>query len=614
MARTEIDVVLPRSSCPGAVIGFVVGLCVVSAGNRMFAPSMTHATTATSASTDRTPPPLPPPPPPPLASPPPLLASPPPGSRVTPPPSTTAPHSTVAACIGGLLSLDIVMRGRSVRLGVLEPLQPDVFVAGTLNATHAEASAGGISWKRRVAQALDRIGELAPFANVSVEPQPSAEELAEVLRRSGHFESYEKQVSAAGAGRMRPEDIDARLWLPTMLSPALGNPQANTLREFHYQSRCMDMIEAAEAQRRRAYRRVLFTRLENHWVHPHPPLALLSPSRVWVPAGEDNGGINDRHWLAPRHAASLLMRRWEAILDGSALQAIHGGTLPRQVHPRFISSEIYLMLYARYHRLAFGRFPMLAYLACCEDIYRDSQGALIGSYQGTDAVLSTGDGYDSKAKTCFQAHCNRKRCPTAPPLQHHSQAQLLEPASSPSTTTTTSASSGGGGMAAAAAAAAAAATARAVAPTRVCDTEQGRSGFKYDNEGSAAIINAELLGMAGAAMAVGAGPPARVEITVPLGEGGRHAHMYFCFGCSQDRDYTPSSNLTAGCLFSGHKYDADHLSEAIQRGHNCRYFHTATMRSLCASFARPGDAPDHRGKTYAEQYFPWWCRGLPAGT
>ena len=303
----------------------------------------------------------------------PSASSPPP-----PPPADAAVlarsrHATVAACVGGLLSLDIVMRGRSVRLGVLEPLQPDVFVAGTLNATRTEASGGGHAWQRRVADALDRIGELAPFANVSIEPQPSAAELAAALRASGHYEAFERQVSEAGAGRLRPEDTDPRLWLPTILSPALGNPQANTLREFHYQSRCMAMIEAAETTRRAAYERVLFTRLENHWLYPHPPLALLPAERTWVPAGEDNGGVNDRHWLAPRRHAAVLMRRWDALLDGSALRAIHGSAETARVRPRFISSEIYLKLYAQHHRLPIGRFPMLAYLACCEDIYRDAQ-------------------------------------------------------------------------------------------------------------------------------------------------------------------------------------------------------------------------------------------------
>lgn len=239
--------------------------------------------------------------------------------------AATEPRSSVAMCVGGLLSLDIFMRGRSVRLGVLDALRPDVFVAGTLNATREEAASGSAAWRQRIAAGLERIGELAPFAAVEVEPQPTAGELLEALRGSGHLEALAKQASGAGAGRLRVEDTDPRLWLPTMLSPAVGNPQANTLREFHYQSRCLTMIERAERARGRPYERVLFTRLENHWLAPHPPLALLSADRVWVPAGEDNGGVNDRHWLSPRLIADKLLRRWAPRLLQSSKRSVAGG-------------------------------------------------------------------------------------------------------------------------------------------------------------------------------------------------------------------------------------------------------------------------------------------------
>jgi hypothetical protein len=485
----------------------------------------------------------------------------------------TEPRSSVAMCVGGLLSLDIYMQGRSVRLGILDVLRPDVFVAGTLNGTRAETTGGGgDNWKSRVSRGLQGIEELAPFAAVEVQSQPSPEELRAMLQQSGHFAALSKQASGAGAGRLRQNDEDPRLWLPTMLSPAVGNPQANTLREFHYQSRCMDMIERVEARRARAYERVLFTRLENHWLAPHPPLALLSPAHVWVPAGEDNGGVNDRHWLSPRREAGKLMRRWDALLDGTALTALHGTTAEAGVRPRFLSSEMYLREYSVYHRISFARFPMLAYLACCEDIYRDAQGRLIGSDQSASAVLSTGEDHTRGARTCYQPHCNRKRCPRSPPLQH-----------------------------------------RGLSSQATCETEDARSGFKYDAEGSAAIINAELLATPGAALAVGAGPPGRVEIALPIGSGGRQGRFYFCFGCDESRRLTADTNLTAGCLFSEHRYEAEHLTRAVRERHACRYFDHELMRQLCHSFSRPGDKPDHRGDTYGEQYFPWWCKGLAAG-
>lgn len=474
-------------------------------------------------------------------------------------------------CIGGLLSLDVVARGESVRLGVLNPLTPDVFVAGTLNATRDDMTAA--SWARRVSAGLAKISALAPFAAVEVLPQPTAGELREALRRSGHLAAYEKQASGPGAGKLRPGDEDPRLWLPTMLSPAVGNPQANTLREFHYQSRCMSLMEATETRRGRLYERVLFSRLENHWLAPHPPLSLLSPGLVWVPAGEDNGGVNDRHWLAPRTQASVLMRRWDALLDGTALLSVHRTTRLDRVVPQFLSSEMYLRLFARHHSIGIGRFPMLGYLACCEDIYTDAQGRLIGSDQSAEAVLSTGEGHEQKARTCYQPHCNRKRCPTSPPLQDQISRGVP-------------------------------------AVTGGCEKESARSGFKYDNEGSAAIVNAELLALPGAKLAVASGPPSRVEITVPRGdEDASPARFYFCFGCDESAHLSREANLTAGCLFSTHKYDAPHLTEAVAKRHSCRYFDPPLMRKLCDAFSRPGDHPDHRGRSYGEQYFPWFCKG-----
>ena len=465
-----------------------------------------------------------------------------------------------------MLSLHVPGHGRSVRLGVLEALHhPDVFVAGTLNGS-AEVDAP--AWRRRVRAALAGLSALRPFAAASVEPQPTRDELVAALRASGRWEAYAQQASGAGEGRLSPADTDPRLWLPTMLSPALGNPSGHTLREFHYQARCMRMIEAHEraAGDGAAYSRVLFTRLEFEWLRPHPPLELLDPAATWVPAGEDNFGVVDRHWLAPRSAAARLMGRWDALVDGSAVEIVHGhvgsGRVAlARVAPRFVSSEIYLERTLSFYGLQVGRFPMLAFLQCCEESYHDGQGRGIHSEHW--GVLSTGDGAALGAKTCFQAHCNRKRCPRAAPLWR--------------------------------------------APR-----EPGLCAFKYDDEGSSAVINAELLALPYARLRAAAEPPLRLEIAVEVSTptGVRAAPFFFCMRCNAQHALTRQSNLTAGCLFrAGHTY-SDALVARAAREHNCRYFDDNAMQQLCASFTRPGDKPDHRGDTYAEQYFPFWCKGL----
>ena len=52
------------------------------------------------------------------------------------------------------------------------------------------------------------------------------------------------------------------------------------------------------------------------------------------------------------------------------------------------------------------------------------------------------------------------------------------------------------------------------------------------------------------------------------------------------------------------------LRRAVRRRHHCKHYEVDVMRELCSSFSRDGDRPDGRGTTYAEQYFPWWCKGL----
>ncbi len=139
------------------------------------------------------------------------------------PPPPPAPLKSVAACVGGALSLVVPGRGLSVRLGVLEPLGwPDVFVAGTLNATATE-EADAPHWAARSAAALRSIDALAPFAATSVVRQLTRLELAAQLRASPAWAQYQVQIGRGGDGRLRPEDDDPRLWLPTMLSPALGS-------------------------------------------------------------------------------------------------------------------------------------------------------------------------------------------------------------------------------------------------------------------------------------------------------------------------------------------------------------------------------------------------------
>ena len=116
----------------------------------------------------------------------------------------------------------------------------------------------------------------------------------------------------------------------------------------------------------------MFTRLEFEWLAHHPPLSLLDPKYLWVPTGEDNTGVNDRHWLANRRDAEGVFRRWDALVSGLFHQIFFATS---QVRPAFMSSETYNKLHLQYRRVGVARFPNVAALACCETSYAAGSAA-----------------------------------------------------------------------------------------------------------------------------------------------------------------------------------------------------------------------------------------------
>jgi hypothetical protein len=491
----------------------------------------------------------------------------------------------VAICVGGYLELAIPRRGASVREHVLSVMPSDVFVAGTFR--------GNLSTSR-AAQLLEGIGALAPFAAASIIRMPRPFELRAELKKSGHWDDFKVQASRGGSGRFNWQDPafeDPRLWVPIMMSPALGNPNGNTLQEFHYQSRCINMINAyeraggangaaaAEAAGggvgdgggsfltrgrrprglrglglvhgprdrppRLVYERVMFTRLEMEWLAPHPPLSLLDPAHLWVPTGEDNTGVNDRHWLANRKDAEGIFRRWDALVSGAFHQIFFATS---QVRPAFMSSETYNKLHLQYRRVGVARFPNVAALQCCETSY------------------AAGSSAARRGMHCFAKACHRTPCPT-----------------------------------------------RAL-PTPSCeDSAGGHLSHKYEAEGLSAVVHATALSFPGARLAVAPdATPARLHIELPdsIVEGGARAEaaggvglLYTCKVCEGGPTVPdPVSLNVTSCLFHGHPY-AHPTLEAARKVHNCRYFSEPHLAAVCAAL---GSRVERTGR------YSWFCNDVRA--
>jgi hypothetical protein len=252
---------------------------------------------------------------------------PPPPSPPSPPPPSLRPTALVAICVGGWLELSIPRRAASIRENVLSVMPSDVFVAGTVR---------GNATADKTAAVLDGIGALAPFAAASVIRMPRPAELRAELKKSGLWEEFKLQASKGGSGRFNwkecvptaraamrecavrvhggcrvvhvscacvvtcmlpglcmslplppscaslvasPEFDDPTRWVPIMMSPALGNPNGNTLQEFHYQSCASPTPDSTRKHARRVPRPAVCAR--RRWV---ASTAASSSRYLWAAA------------------------------------------------------------------------------------------------------------------------------------------------------------------------------------------------------------------------------------------------------------------------------------------------------------------------------------------
>jgi hypothetical protein len=63
-----------------------------------------------------------------------------------------------------------------------------------------------------------------------------------------------------------------------------------------------------------AYDRYIITRSDYIYSIPHPPLELLDDTKIWIPKGEDYGGVTDRHIVVPKAYLEKSMNLMDSIL------------------------------------------------------------------------------------------------------------------------------------------------------------------------------------------------------------------------------------------------------------------------------------------------------------
>ena len=131
--------------------------------------------------------------------------------------------------------------------------------------------------------------------------------------------------------------------------------------------RALALLAEHEAATGAAYARVVRSRLDLRWLAAHPPLSLLPATSVWIPLGEDYyGGLNDRHAVLSRAAATAYFGRWAAILDGSVLDTDRQLAARRVDDGQALNPENFLTASLAKRGLRVRRFAPVMFLGCCD--------------------------------------------------------------------------------------------------------------------------------------------------------------------------------------------------------------------------------------------------------
>ena len=278
---------------------------------------------------------------------------------------------------------DYTQRGNQVAMCVTDPVRDD---AGLRSARRHVLDALGADLLLYTSKARNPvlrgvINELHPrlFAKAPMDNLSPEQFRADLQPFTDQYMPFAGSVSPAACNASAQSAVDC----------------AHALSIYVGQQRCLDMVEAAEAERGKAYDWVVWSRGELRWVVDHPPVHLLSKDRVWIPqCSSDYFGMYDRHAAMPRALADKYLSRYRMLKSGEMLSVLQQ---PRRVKfygdARFShNSESMLHGVLEAKGVPVGRFPCAAALTCCTDCF--SNGCCTASFRTADGSLQT-----FKAKT-----------------------------------------------------------------------------------------------------------------------------------------------------------------------------------------------------------------------
>ena len=305
-----------------------------------------------------------------------------------------AQRGPIAACFSSWQRVEVVAQGRHVRDELREPLRADLFLALTVRDDDNCTTVESCGVRTRLAALMPNVTamSLLPMMETSdfvldFERRPHWSKLLQAINatpgkacsRNAEWDHRPGKLcqvkKASWHGTFKVESHPCSLITPysctglrggnTILAPVIGSGKLHILHQLYDQRQCLRLITAHEQATGVAYGRVLWSRLENVWLLPHPPPSTLDADCTWIPYGENYNGMNDRHALMPRRAAQTYLGRYEMILDGRIMQIarnLRAGRFSEMSEEKFLRDAF------AFANLRVCRFPAAAFLTCCTGV------------------------------------------------------------------------------------------------------------------------------------------------------------------------------------------------------------------------------------------------------
>ena len=265
----------------------------------------------------------------------------------------------LAMCIQGPVGRIIPSALQSLRVNVLDVLKPDLFVVSRYN----DQLVGQNSEAKKQSSIRDTFESiLGAFADADIAPDNTTlvDTILDIVPNPDFWYNYPGNTIFAYDWSKYPKDFSHEVEPDRHnKSVMVKKRRRNSPMQLLMKKSCYDVVTRYERQHGIQYSRIIVSRFDLYFLVPHPHLHLFPRNIVFIPEGQDFGGLNDRYAIIPREFAENYLLIWNELISGR-LQRIYENS------EMLAAAENTLLLTLRAARVPVGRFLPIAALKCCD--------------------------------------------------------------------------------------------------------------------------------------------------------------------------------------------------------------------------------------------------------